>query len=50
MTQAGKMLREVLRSVGKKADTVRYPHDKLTMCADFRGRLRPPVVVFRRGP
>ena len=39
MTKAGKMLREVLRSVGKKPATVRYPHVKVTMPADFRGRL-----------
>ena len=39
MTKAGKMLQEVLRSVGRKPATVRYPHVKVTMPADFRGRL-----------
>jgi len=39
MTKVGKMLQEVLRSVGRKPATVRYPHDKITMPADFRGRL-----------
>jgi formate hydrogenlyase subunit 6/NADH:ubiquinone oxidoreductase subunit I len=39
MTKAGKMLREVLRSVGKRPATVRYPRVKVTMPAGFRGRL-----------
>jgi len=39
MTKAAKMLKEVLRSVGKKPATVRYPHVKVTMPADFRGKL-----------
>jgi formate hydrogenlyase subunit 6/NADH:ubiquinone oxidoreductase subunit I len=39
MTKAGKMLREVLRSVGKKPATVRYPHVKVAMPAGFRGKL-----------
>jgi formate hydrogenlyase subunit 6/NADH:ubiquinone oxidoreductase subunit I len=39
MTQAGKMLKEVLWSVGKKAATVRYPYAKVTMPPDFRGKL-----------
>ena len=39
MTTAGKMLREVLRTVGRKPATVRYPHVKVTMAAGFRGKL-----------
>jgi len=39
MTKAAKMLKEVLRSVGKKAATVRYPFVKVTMPPDFRGKL-----------
>ena len=39
MTKAAKMLMEVLRSVGRKPATVRYPHVKITMPADFRGKL-----------
>ena len=39
MTKAGKMLSEALRSVGKKPATVRYPSVKVTMPADFRGKL-----------
>jgi len=39
MTKAGKMLREVLRSAGKKPATVRYPYVKVTMPAQFRGKL-----------
>jgi formate hydrogenlyase subunit 6/NADH:ubiquinone oxidoreductase subunit I len=33
------MLREVLRSVGKKPATVRYPRVRVTMPPDFRGKL-----------
>ena len=47
MTKAGKMLAEVLRSVGKKAATVRYPFVKVTMPADFRGKLK---VTFQQEP
>jgi formate hydrogenlyase subunit 6/NADH:ubiquinone oxidoreductase subunit I len=39
MTKAGKMLKEVLRSVGKRPATVRYPRVRVTMPAGFRGRL-----------
>ena len=39
MSRAGKMLSEVLRSVGRKPATVRYPHVKVTMPPDFRGKL-----------
>ena len=39
MTKPGKMLAEVLRSVGRKPATVRYPRVKVTMPADFRGKL-----------
>ena len=39
MTKPGKMLAEVLRSVGRRPATVRYPHVKVTMPADFRGKL-----------
>ena len=39
MTTAGKMIREVLRSAGKKPATVRYPYVKVTMPPEFRGKL-----------
>ena len=39
MTKAGKMLKEVLRSVGRKPATVRYPSVKVAMPPDFRGKL-----------
>ena len=39
MIRPGKMIAEVLRSVGRKPATVRYPFVKVTMPQKFRGKL-----------
>ena len=40
MIRPGRMLQEMLRSVGQKPATVMYPAVKVTMPARFRGRLK----------
>ena len=40
MKRPGRMIREVLRSIGRKPATIRYPAVKVTMPARFRGRLK----------
>lgn len=40
MKRPGKMVREVLGSLGRKAATTKYPFEKITMPPRFRGRLR----------
>ena len=40
MKRPGKMLRQLLRSVLSRPDTVRYPYVKVTMPEKFRGKLK----------
>ena len=39
MIRPGRMIAEVLRSVGRKPATIRYPFVKVTMPGKFRGKL-----------
>lgn len=40
MIKPGKMLREVLKSIGRKPATVKYPAEPAVMPPRFRGKLR----------
>ena len=40
MKRPGRMVQEVLKSVMKKPATVQYPHVKVTMPANFRGKIK----------
>ena len=40
MKRPGQMIREVLKSVMKKPATVQYPHVKVNMPENFRGKLK----------